>query len=71
MSVTDIVSNMELSIYPIVALVLFLTAFGIIGWRALSKPRALSEHEAMLPLLDDDGEASAYNTPNGKGVSRG
>lgn len=69
MSVTDIVSNMELSVYPIIAMVMFLTAFAIIGWRALTKPRALSEHEAMLPL--DDEETSSYNTSREKGVSRG
>jgi len=69
MRMTDIVSNMDLSIYPIIALIMFLVAFGIIAWRVVTKPRELSEHEAMLPL--DDDESSAYNAVNGKGVSRG
>ena len=53
MGVTDIVSNMNLDVYPIIALILFLTAFGIIIWGVLRIPKSLSEHQAHLPLEDD------------------
>lgn len=53
MGVTDIMSNMSLEIYPIIALILFLVAFGIIVWGVLRAPRAVITHQAMLPLEDD------------------
>ena len=65
MSVTDIVSNMELSVYPIIALVMFLVAFGIIAWRVIVCPKAVSHDQAMMPL--DDGETSQH--ADGKGAA--
>lgn len=53
MGVTDIMSNMSLEIYPIIALVLFLVAFSIIMWGVLRVPRSVITHQAMLPLEDD------------------
>lgn len=53
MGVTDIMSNMDLDIYPIIALILFLVAFSIIIWGVLRAPRAVITHQAMLPLEDD------------------
>lgn len=68
MRMTDIVSNLDLSIFPIIALIMFLVAFGIIAWRVVTKPRVLSEHESMLPLLDD---TQSMNTQAEKGDRHG
>jgi len=70
MKFTDIVSNMNLDVYPIVALILFLVAFSMIVWGVLKTPRSISDHQSHLPLEDD------FSIPNGttqesKGVSRG
>lgn len=61
MGVTDIMSNMDLDIYPIIALVLFLVAFSIIIWGVLRSPRAVITHQSMLPLQDDTNFHSSSN----------
>ncbi len=70
MSFTEIVSNMDLTVYPIIAMVCFLAAFGVIAWRVFRRPKGVITHEAMLAL--DDGEiAPMTNDHTGKGESRG
>lgn len=54
MSLTDIMSSMELSMYPQIALALFLVVFAAIVTRVWSKRRkAEMTAAAHLPLQDD------------------
>jgi len=74
MRLTDIVSNMNLDIYPIIGLILFSSAFGIILWGVIKTPKSLIQHQANLPLEDDFGITSeSTNKTNNetKGVSHG
>ena len=70
MRLTDIVSNMDLDIYPIIGLILFLAAFGIILWGVIKTPKSVIEHQAHLPLEDDFG-INPESTNKTKGVSHG
>lgn len=60
MSLTEIMSAAKLSVYPTVALVLFLLAFGLILWRTF-RPGSKEEqnHAANLPLEDGSEEVSS------------
>ena len=75
MKLTDIVSNMNLDVYPIVALILFLVAFSIIVWGVLRTPRVMTNHQANLPLEDDFGisQEQSHDHPSSmhKGVTHG
>ena len=75
MKLTDIVSNMNLDVYPIVALILFLVAFSIIVWGVLKTPRSFTDHQAHLPLEDDFGiqQGQSHDRPSNmhKGVTHG
>lgn len=54
MSLTDIVSGMNLTIYPLVALVISLVTFlGVVVYAVL-RPRREIDRQARLPLEDDD-----------------
>ena len=53
MSLTEIVSFLELSVFPSVALVFFLTAFLAILWRVLRQPRTETDLAACIPLDDE------------------
>ncbi|MGE3106870.1 MAG: cbb3-type cytochrome oxidase subunit 3 [Phycisphaerales bacterium] len=54
MSLTDIMSSMQLSAYPQIALGLFLIVFASIVWRTWSKKRRGDmQSAAMLPLEDE------------------
>jgi hypothetical protein len=70
MKFTDIVSNMNLDVYPIVALILFLVAFSMIVWGVFKTPRSFNDHQSHLPL-EDDFDFSNGTTQESKGVSRG
>jgi len=70
MRFTDIVSNMNLDIYPIIALILFLAAFSLIIWGVIKTPRSFTNHQANLPL-EDDFDFAKETTQEKKGVSHG
>jgi cbb3-type cytochrome oxidase subunit 3 len=70
MKLTDIMSNMNLDVYPVVALILFLVAFLLIVWGVMRTPKAYNDHQAHLPLEDDFG-MSNESTQDNKGVSHG
>lgn len=54
MSLSDVVSSLGLSVYPIVGLVLFLFVFtGVIVKVLRARERADLDHGAMLPLADE------------------
>ena len=50
---TEIVSYLDLSIYPSVALVFFLAAFIAVVWNVMTKTKQEIEAAANIPLDDD------------------
>jgi hypothetical protein len=69
MSFTEIVSNMDLTIYPIIAMVLFLAAFAVIAWRVVVCPKSVSHHQAMIVL--DEGPTKEMLDLNAEGDTNG
>lgn len=61
MSLTDIMSNLGLAVYPQVALLIFAIVFVAILVRTLSRSRNF-DRAALLPL-DDDSNPPKGNTP--------
>ena len=53
MSLTDIMSFMELHVYAEVGLIIFLIAFLAIAVRALTSSRSLNDRMAAMPLAND------------------
>jgi cbb3-type cytochrome oxidase subunit 3 len=53
MRMTEIVSFLDLSIFPSVALVFFLIAFIAIVWTTLTTSKAQTQAQASIPLDDD------------------
>lgn len=53
MSMSKVMSFLELSVYPSVALVFFLLAFFAIVWRVMTTPRQDIDDAANI-VLDDD-----------------
>jgi cbb3-type cytochrome oxidase subunit 3 len=53
-SLSDVMSASDLSLYPIIGLVLFMTAFTLIIYYAFAKRnRETFERAAQIPLTDD------------------
>lgn len=83
MRMTEIVSFLDLSVFPSIALVFFLAAFIAILWRVLTTPASQSMLEASIPLNDDivveprgsiqtkRSQETSDITPTGKGASHG
>lgn len=59
MSLTDIMSHADLSLYPKVSLVLFLIVFGAVAWRVSRRDSADDDHDASIPLRGADRSAGA------------
>ena len=53
MRLTDIMSNMDLAIWPKMGLIIFLIAFAAIVIRVATTKRTHSRHMASMPLEDD------------------
>ena len=53
MRMTEIVSFLDLSIYPSIALIFFLAAFIAVVWNVMSKTKQEIEAAANIPLDDD------------------
>ena len=53
MRLSDIMSRMDLTIWPVSALVIFLGIFVLIAMRTIKRPSEDIRAEASLPLLDD------------------
>ena len=53
MKMMEIVSFLDLSVFPSVALVFFLVAFIAILWKTLTKSKQEIEAQANIPLDDD------------------
>ncbi len=57
MRMTDIVSSLELTVFPIVGLILFGGSFLIVTIRALTTSRSSCERWKNLPLESDSSDA--------------
>lgn len=64
MSMTEIVSFLDLSVYPSVALVFFLVAFIAILWRVMTRPQQEIDEAASIVLNDDEVVAPRYSIKN-------
>ncbi len=53
MSLTDIMSNADLATYPLVAMVLFLGVFTIVGFRCFKRNASHDASMASMPLEDE------------------
>lgn len=54
MSLTDIMSSMDLAVWPIAALVIFVGVFAVIMFRSFKRGSAATHRRAAeLPLSDD------------------
>jgi hypothetical protein len=52
MSLSDIVSHMQLDVFPNLALVLFLAAFAMVLYKVARTTRAEADRQASIPLSD-------------------
>ena len=67
MRLTDLVSGMDISLFPIIGLIVFGLVFLAVTIRTLRSPRDRAERAAFLPL--EDGEDTA--TTAGQEVRHG
>lgn len=54
MSLTDLMSGMKLSLYPQIALVIFLCVFFAVAMRVYLMPRGDADELARMPIDDTD-----------------
>lgn len=54
MSLSELMSSLELSIYPQIALVLFLVVFAGVAWRIISMPKQEIRDAENIPLDDTE-----------------
>ncbi len=54
MSMTEIVSNMNLDFFPILGLVMFLVAFGLVLLGVVKRSNTDCQHGAHLPFEDNE-----------------
>ena len=57
MRLSDIMGNMDLAVYPILALVLFVGVFVLVTGRALRTSRATHDRWSRIPLDQSDAVA--------------
>lgn len=50
MRLTDIMSHADLSLYPEVALVIFLAVFAAVAWKVSKRDSERDAHDANIPL---------------------
>ena len=62
MRLSDVMSNMDLAVYPILALVLFTGVFVLVTGRALRTARSTHEQWARIPL-DAAGDTPTKEAP--------
>ncbi len=60
MRLSDIMGRLDLSIYPQIALVIFLVVFVCVMFRAFSRSRAAELNRAASLPLEDDAPTSAH-----------
>lgn len=59
MSLTDIMSHADLSLYPEVSLVIFLAVFAAVAFRVSKRDASEDAHDASIPLTGADRSAGA------------
>lgn len=69
MRLSDIMSNMDLSVYPILALVLFVGVFVLVMGRVFRTDRSHHAQWARIPLQEND-EAPSQAARAGKEVKQ-
>ncbi len=69
MRLTDIMSHMNLAIWPQLGLIIFLIVFAAVVLRAMSSKRVYNDRMSALPLADDT--ATTTKTGNDEGTTRG
>ena len=69
MRLSELMSNMDLAVWPKMALVIFLIVFAAVVIRAMTSKRTHTDHMSAMPLADDAGTPSA--TRYEQGASRG
>lgn len=65
MRLSDIMGNMDLWVYPVVALVIFLGVFALVIRRTFEVP--VQEHERNARLAVDDGEGAGVTVTGSHG----
>ena len=65
MSMTEIVSNMNLDFFPILGLVMFLVAFGLVLVGVVKRSKSDCQHGAHLPLTEDNEPITRGNAREG------
>lgn len=63
MRLSDIMSRMDLTIWPVAALVIFLGIFILIAMRTMSRSVTELRHEASLPLQDESERIDRTTQP--------
>lgn len=63
MRMSDLVGSMDMALFPIIGLVIFLGLFGVLIVRALMSDPGEGRRAAGIPL--DDGEAGAGSVDRG------
>ncbi|MFT3686810.1 MAG: cbb3-type cytochrome c oxidase subunit 3 [Phycisphaerales bacterium] len=61
MRLSDIMSHVELTLYPLVALVIFIGVFVLVVGRAMRTNRTRHEQWARIPLSDEPVEPRTAN----------
>ena len=62
MRLTDIMSHMDLSVYPQIGLIIFLIVFAAVVIRVVFSKRSDTDRLASMPLADDVAGSSSVQT---------
>ena len=54
MSLSNIISQLDLTVYPEIGLIIFLSVFVIVSARVIRTPRTTATTRALLPLEEND-----------------
>ncbi|MEO0631341.1 MAG: hypothetical protein AAFY46_11570 [Planctomycetota bacterium] len=69
MRLSELMSNMDLAVWPKMALVIFLVVFAAVVIRAMTSKRTYTDRMSAMPLADDATPTKTRNTD--KGTRRG
>ncbi len=65
MRLTDIMSHMDLAVWPTIGLIIFLVVFAAVVLRVMTSKRTDNERMAAMPLADDTTTTEAEETGRG------
>lgn len=63
----ELIASLEMSMFPIIGLLLFVAAFAMVGWRVARSTREEMTHHAALPLGDAAGDSGTDEIDGGTG----